>query len=61
MDSNCHVGSGLIPGDPNPQNENGKYLQCFMERNPRLTIVNSLDLCQGLVTRHGVTTQREEK
>ena len=61
MDSNCHAGSGLIHGDPNPQNENGKYLQCFMDRNPRLTIVNSLDLCQGLVTRHRVTTQREEK
>ena len=50
IDSNCHVGSHLVPKDPNPQNENGKYLENFMRRNPSLSIVNSLDLCEGLIT-----------
>ena len=61
IDSNCHAGSQLIPNDPNCQNENGRYLQAFMERNSSLSIVNSLGLCEGLITRQRVTTLREER
>ena len=32
-----------------------------MERNPKMSIVNSLPLCVGLITRQRKTTQREEK
>ena len=61
IDSNCHAGSQLVPKDPNPQNENGKYLQRFMERNPTLRIVNSLSICNGLITRQRNTINGEEK
>ena len=61
IDSNCHAGSALICNDPNPQNDNGRYLQSFMERNPSLRIVNSLDICEGLITRQRATNSREEK
>ena len=61
MDSNCHAGSTLICNDPNPQNDNGRFLQSFMERNPSLRIVNSLDICEGLITRQRMTNNREEK
>ena len=60
VDSNCYAGSHLVPNDPNPQNENGKFMQRFMDRNPSMRIVNSLPLCEGLITRQRVTTQRVE-
>ena len=44
----------MIPGDPRPQNKNGKFFVEFLERNPNLTVVNSLSLCQGLITRSRV-------
>ena len=61
MDSNCYAGSQLVPKDPNPQNENGKLLQRFMERNPTLRIVNSLSICKGVITRQRSTIKGEEK
>ena len=60
LDSNSHAGSHLIPNDPNPQNENGKFLQRFMDKNPGLRIVNSLPICKGLITRQRNTTLRKE-
>ena len=51
FDGNLWAGKKLVPGDPRPQNKNGKFLEQFLNRNPRLTIVNSLPQCQGLVTR----------
>ena len=51
FDGNLWAGSNLIPGDPRPQNKNGKLLELFLKRNPTLSIVNSLPQCQGLVTR----------
>ena len=49
-DGNLSAGSGIIPGDPRPQNRNGKFFQEFLERN-NLTVVNSLSICEGLITR----------
>ena len=49
-DGNLWAGSGIIPGDPRAQNRNGKFFQEFLERN-NLTVVNSLPLCEGLITR----------
>ena len=61
LDSNCYAGSRIIPNDPNSQNKNGKYLSQFLERNQTLTIVNSLPLCDGIITRQRKTTLQDEK
>ena len=45
------AGQNIIPGDPRQQNRNGKLFEEFLSRNPQLTVVNSLSLCQGLITR----------
>ena len=51
IDSNAWAGSGIIPGDPNKQNNNGKYLAEFLKQNKNVTLVNALPICQGLITR----------
>ena len=61
MDSNCWAGQEIIPGDPNIQNSNGKLLEYFLSRHPNLTVVNSLQLCKGLITRQRQTKYRHEK
>ena len=47
MDSNSWLGSNVIPGDPNPTNNNGKYFLSFLERNHNITLVNSLKVFTG--------------
>jgi hypothetical protein len=54
FDGNLWAGDKVIPGDPRPQNKNGKLFVEFLERNPNLTVVNSLPQCQGLITRSRV-------
>ena len=51
MDGNLWAGQNIIPGDPKSQNRNGKKFQNFLEQHPNLTVVNSLPLCTGLITR----------
>ena len=51
MDSNAHLGKNIIKEDPHEQNSNGKMFLDFMERMPHLTIVNTLELCEGSITR----------
>ena len=51
MDGNLPAGPKLVKNDPNPQNNNGKMFMEFLERNPTLTVVNALDICEGLITR----------
>ena len=51
MDGNLHSGPDLMKNDPNPQNKNGKMFIDFLERNPTLIVVNSLQVCEGLITR----------
>ena len=51
FDGNLWAGKNIIPGDPRLQNRNGKMFQNFLERHPHLTVVNSLKLCEGLITR----------
>ena len=57
MDGNCHLGKELIKDDVNVQNINGKYFKEFLERNPHLTLMNSLPLCEGTITRMRKTTK----
>ena len=47
---NATLGQSIITGDPNPKNENGRFLEMFLVQN-KLTAVNSLSLCKGVITR----------
>ena len=51
MDGNLWAGKEIVPNDPRPKNKNGQLFEEFLNRNPNLNVVNSLDLCQGLITR----------
>ena len=51
MDGNLWAGNQIILKDPRPQNRNGKPFEDFLLKNSHLTVVNSLDLCEGLITR----------
>ena len=51
FDGNLWAGSKIIPNDPRPQNRNGKLFEQFLIKNSHLTVVNSLDICEGLITR----------
>ena len=61
IDSNCWAGRELIPNDPNMQNANGKLLQLFLQRNEGMHLVNSHELCEGLITRKRLTENRQEQ
>ena len=61
MDGNCHLGEEIIKNDPNIQNLNGKLFCEFLERNPHLTVINSLPLCEGTITRMRKTSRGMEK
>ena len=49
-DLNSWLGPEVLPGDKRKQNRNGKMFAQFVKKN-NLTIVNSLPLCKGLITR----------
>ena len=51
MDGNLWAGKEIVPNDPRPKNRNGQLFQDFLSRNQNLNVVNSLDLCHGLITR----------
>ena len=61
MDGNCHLGPSIIDGDINPQNANGKLFCNFLQRNPHLTLINSLSLCEGKITRMRKTSKGLEE
>ena len=61
FDGNLWAGKNIIPGDPRPQNKNGKLFQEFLERNPQLSVVNALPLCKGLVTRKRISKGKHEE
>ena len=61
MDGNLWAGADLIPGDPNPRNNNGQLFKEFLSNYPNLTLVNSLSICQGLITRKRVTVIKTEQ
>ena len=61
MDGNLHAGLNLIKEDPNKQNQNGKLFVEFLERNPHLTVVNTLDVCEGVITRRRELENRIEE
>ena len=48
-DGNLWAGNKIIPNDPRPQNRNGRMFPEF-----HLTVINSLELCDGLIIRSRV-------
>ena len=50
MDGNLWAGSKIIPNDPRQQNRNGKLFEEFLSRNSHLTVVNALDICEGIIS-----------
>ena len=58
---NCVLVIETFQGDPRKQNNNGKLFQQFLSRQPHLTVVNSLPLCEGLITRSRVKEGEAEK
>ena len=61
FDGNLWAGNKIIPNDPRMQNKNGKLFELFLKRNSHLTVVNSLDLCQGLITRRRYRNNKSEE
>ena len=61
IDSNSWAGSKLIPNDPNTRNSNEKLLEMFLKRNKGIHLVNSLPMCEGLITRKMHTENRHEE
>ena len=54
FDGNLWAGNSILPGDPRPQNKNGKLFQTFLSRHQHLTVVNALPICEGLITRRRI-------
>ena len=52
LDANATIGKESKKGDPNKRRFNGRQ---------NLTIVNTLDLCKGIITRERVTSVNVEK
>ena len=50
MDANAKVGKDVLRGDPHKMTGNGKLMLDMLERQ-NLTILNSLDICKGCITR----------
>ena len=59
-DLNAWLGKKIIKNDPRDQNKNGKLMEDFVERN-ELTVVNSLSICKGLITRSRKYKDTSEK
>ena len=61
FDGNLWAGKQIIPNDPRPQNRNGKLFENFLNRNSNLSVVNALDLCEGLITRRRIKSGKLEE
>ena len=61
MDGNLWAGTELIKDDPNECNNNGKLFKKFLEEHPYLCVVNSLDCCQGTITRERKLKKKTER
>ena len=61
MDGNLHAGCNLIKNDPNPINKNGRLFLEFLSRNKSLIVLNSLESCEGVITRQRKVENRTEQ
>ena len=61
MDGNLWAGEEVVKGDPNKCNNNGKLFKEFLSQHPDLTVVNSLEVCEGKITRRRITKKKKEE
>ena len=61
MDGNLWAGKEIIKNDVHDCNQNGKLFHEFLKKYPHLIVINSLDLCKGLITRRRKTTRGLEE
>ena len=61
MDGNLHAGKNVVRNDPNCQNQNGKLFCQFLARNSNLIVVNTLEICDGVITRKRELENRTEE
>ena len=45
------AGENIITKDHKKQNQNGRYFENFLYKNPNLSVANALSQCEGLITR----------
>ena len=60
MDANAKLGPSIIQGDPNEMSENGEIMFNVVKRH-NLIIANTSKKCNGSITRHRTTKEKEEK
>ena len=60
MDANAKIGKENLKDDPNTETPNGRILLDMCERQ-NLTILNTLDLCRGVITRERITVNNIER
>ena len=60
FDGNLWAGPNIVPGDPRPQNKNGKLFEEFLQRQKQLNVVNSQSICEGLITRMRIKDGKNE-
>ena len=60
LDANAKLGSKIIKDDPHDMTENGQLLLDILDRQ-NLTAVNSMNICDGVITRERITKARAEK
>ena len=60
LDANSKLGPDFIKNDKHEMSENGKLLLRLVQRND-LIVINSLDICEGLITRERITDKVNEQ
>ena len=60
MDANAKIGKENLKDDPNTETPNGRILLDMCERQ-NLTILNTHDLCRGVITRERITVNNIER
>ena len=60
LDANAKLGNKIIPGDPNDMSPNGRLFLDIITRN-NLFLVNSSELCKGIITRKRSTINGDEE
>ena len=61
MDGNLWAGKEIMKNDVHDCNQNGKMFRKFLKKHSHLTVVNNLDICEGLITRRRETTKGLEE
>ena len=61
INANAWLGSSWIKNDPHIRNRNGQLFNNFLLRNPHISLVNSLSLCEGSITRSRKVGDKVEK